>query len=59
MMFNSPLQFCPVIKEWVALDQTQHECALEYCCDVLLRCPLRTLFKNVESQAVQKVVEHA
>jgi hypothetical protein len=44
MMFNSPLSFCPVCKDYVALDQTQRECALEHRCAAQTKCPLRALF---------------
>lgn len=44
-MFNSPLQFCPVCKEQVALDQTKEECAHEQRCKVD-NCPLAHLFIN-------------
>lgn len=31
-MFESPLDWCRVCKEWVALDQTVEECARQHRC---------------------------
>lgn len=51
MMFNSPLQNCPVVKEYVALDQTQHQCAVEQRCEATLRCPLHALSGGTSPEA--------
>ena len=42
-MFNSPLQYCPHCKEYVALDQTQPACAAEHHCELAI-CPLQKYF---------------
>jgi hypothetical protein len=42
-MFNSPLQYCPICKQQVALDQTKDECAREQQCKAE-NCPLSHLF---------------
>jgi hypothetical protein len=42
-MFNSPLQYCPICKQQVALDQTKEQCAEEQNCQVK-DCPLSHLF---------------
>lgn len=31
-MFDSPLEWCRVCKEWIALDQTVEECKRQHCC---------------------------
>lgn len=31
-MFDSPLDWCKVCKEWIALDQTVEECARQHRC---------------------------
>jgi hypothetical protein len=43
-MFNSPLHYCPLCKQYVELDQTQQECALQHGCKVE-PCPFTNLFK--------------
>lgn len=42
-MFNSPLHFCRICKQHIALDQTQAECAQEQHCHTE-HCPLSHLF---------------
>jgi hypothetical protein len=42
-MFNSPLQYCAVCKQHVALDQRKEECARERHCEAE-NCPLSHLF---------------
>ena len=42
-MFNSPLQYCPVCKQHVALDQSKEQCAREQHCESE-NCPLSHLF---------------
>ena len=44
LMFNSPLHYCPVCRQYVALDQSQRECALEHACSPQQPCPLAHLF---------------
>jgi hypothetical protein len=40
-MYNSPLEYCPVCKTYVALDQSQGECAREHQCrQTRETCPL-------------------
>jgi hypothetical protein len=43
-MFNSPLNYCPVCRQYVALDQSQRECAREHDCSPAEPCPLAHLF---------------
>ena len=47
-MFNSPLQYCPVCKQHVALDQKTEECAREQHCEAE-NCPLSHLFVSSNS----------
>ena len=42
-MFNSPIEYCPHCRQYVALDQTQQQCAAEYQCQIEL-CPLHKYF---------------
>ena len=42
-MFNSPLQYCPLCKEYVELDQTIEECAAKHGCRGH-SCPLAPQF---------------
>ena len=42
-MFKSPLQICPVCKQYVQLDQTQAECAAKHGCHTD-ECPLANEF---------------
>lgn len=53
-MFNSPLEFCSVIKEYVALDQTWRECLIEHRCEPDVKCPLRTMFADARSKTERK-----
>jgi hypothetical protein len=41
-MFESPLEWCRVCREWVALDQSVEECARQHCCRDGA-CPMVTL----------------
>ena len=43
-MFNSPLHYCPLCRQYVALDQSQSECAREHDCSPEQPCPLAHLF---------------
>lgn len=49
MMFNSPTAFCTVRRAYVAIDQTQPECALEHGCEPDTNCPLESVFARRES----------
>lgn len=42
-MFNSPMDYCPRCRQYVALDQTKHECAAQYQCGGM-PCPLERYF---------------
>ncbi len=53
MMFNSPLEFCPVCKAYVALDRTRSECRAEHRCSAVA-CPLAKLFEAVASAAARE-----
>lgn len=48
-MFNSPLQYCPVCTQYVAIDQTQRECAQDHRCKES-HCPLAHLFAGAQTQ---------
>ncbi len=43
MKFDSPLELCPVCNEYVLVDQTQGECAVEHKCGHR-ECPLARVF---------------
>ena len=43
-MFDSPLEWCPRCKTWVALDQTFAQCAQEHNC-TRAECPLAQFLK--------------
>ena len=49
-MFNSPLEWCPVVKDWVALDEGLAQCAKTKHCGVGY-CPLAKLFASAEVRA--------
>lgn len=42
-MFNSPLEYCPHCRQYVALDSTPTECAAWYQCGIEF-CPLQRHF---------------
>lgn len=44
---DSPLEECPVCKEYVLLDQAQKECAREHHCKNV-ECPLMKFFTGKE-----------
>ncbi|HWQ40376.1 MAG TPA: hypothetical protein VNM24_17490 [Burkholderiales bacterium] len=48
-MFDSPLHYCPVCRQYVALDQSQPECAREHGCSPRQPCPLAHLFRAPDS----------
>ncbi|MDX1514192.1 MAG: hypothetical protein R3174_10670 [Gammaproteobacteria bacterium] len=45
MFFDSPIEFCPVAKKYVLLDQTQASCAREEGCPAG-NCPLARWFNR-------------
>ncbi len=47
IMFNSPLHFCKMCRAYVALDQSQGECAREHDCAP--PCPLVCFFPVPEA----------
>ena len=51
-MFNSPLHYCPMCRQYVALDQSQRECAHEHACSPQQPCPLAHLFSVHDPEAV-------
>jgi len=51
IMFNSPLHHCPACRQYVALDQSQRECASEHGCSPEQPCPLAHLFSVRDSAA--------
>ena len=42
-MFNSPMDYCPRCRQYVALDQAPLECAAQYHCGGV-PCPLERYF---------------
>ncbi len=49
-MFNSPTEWCPVVREWAALDEGVAECARVHHCKVE-NCPLARLFVSEKPKA--------
>ena len=47
-MFDSPIDYCPVCKEMVLLDQTRRECASEHHCRKSAVCPLDSCFSGYD-----------
>jgi hypothetical protein len=47
-MFDSPFEFCAICRQYVLLDQTQRQCALEHVCAPNTTCPLRRYFTGIE-----------
>ena len=47
-MFDSPFEFCAICKQYVLLDQTHRECALEHACAPGPPCPLKRYFTGIE-----------
>ena len=47
-MFNSPLHYCALCKQYVELDQMAKECALQHGCKVDA-CPCEKLLKPATS----------
>ena len=49
MFFDSPIDYCPVARKYVLLDQTQEACARgEHCPDIV--CPLAKWFARKPAQ---------
>jgi len=53
-MFNSPLEYCTVCRVYVALDQSQFECARVHNCSPDQPCPLVHLFSAGAAAAVRE-----
>ncbi len=51
-MHNSPLHLCPVVKQYVALDEGHVECASEHGCTPLAACPLARYFRPPAAEIV-------
>ncbi len=51
-MYNSPLQYCPICKQHVALDQSKDECAAQNKCKTDA-CPLAHLFIKPSARAAK------
>jgi hypothetical protein len=47
-MFDSPFEFCAICRQYVLLDQTQRQCAVEHACASGTPCPLRRYFTGIE-----------
>jgi hypothetical protein len=57
-MFNSPLHYCALCKQYVELDQSAQECALQHGCKVDA-CPFTHLFKPATSTSDEKAATPA
>jgi hypothetical protein len=53
IMFDSPIERCPVCGEMVLLDQTQCECSREHHCSKDTVCPLGKYFTGIDFSVVQ------
>ena len=47
-MFNSPMDYCVVCGQMVALDQTKAECSREHKCRPDTVCPLLDYFPRLD-----------
>ena len=56
-MFNSPIVFCPLLKKWVPLDESEAECRKEHRCHEEV-CPLAHLFTNQQPGSGAPVADH-
>lgn len=52
-MFDSPLEYCPRCREYVALDQTQRKCAARHQCGTEEPCPLERYFADAKTDPEQ------
>ncbi len=43
IFFDSPIEYCPIAKRYVLIDQTQESCARDMDCHAL-NCPLARYF---------------
>lgn len=57
-MFDSPLQWCPVVKAWVALDQTQQQCAWLNGCGIRV-CPLANVLLREQLDSEEALHEQS
>ena len=55
-MFNSPMDYCPHCRQYVALDQAKHECAAQYQCEGMA-CPLERYFVPATSTTAEAAGE--
>lgn len=53
-MFDSPVEYCPVCKEMVLLDQTRRECKAEHRCKDNVVCPLERCFSGYDFSGPNK-----
>lgn len=42
--FDTVIHPCPILGDWVRIDQTRADCAGEHCCESFLDCPLKAQF---------------
>jgi hypothetical protein len=57
-MFNSPLKYCAICKQYVALDQSTEECACKHGCRIEV-CPYAHLFSPpAPTEDVKPVEQH-
>lgn len=47
-MFDSPFEFCPVVSNYVLLDQTLVQCRREHGCAAAQSCPLGRWFSGLD-----------
>lgn len=52
-MFDSPLHWCPLRKDWVALDEGLAECRRRHDCRAAT-CPLEPLFRELHGKAEEE-----
>lgn len=56
-MFDSPIEYCPVCRQMVTLDQTRRECAKEHRCKEGTACPLQRFFSGIDFSVEQSKEE--
>lgn len=44
--FDTVIHPCPVLADWVRLDQTRADCAGEHRCESFMACPLESHFAD-------------
>ena len=52
-MYDSPTDWCPIVRVYVELDESQAECAVQQHC-VAAECPLARYFFPPEASAPER-----